>query len=296
MNPLPGRRRTSPQPFWFCIGCIALLLSLATCTYAQVLKQPLNVMTFNIRFDTPDDSLNAWPHRRALAVSTIRFHKADVVGMQEALAHQINELSDRLPRFQWIGVGRDNGKSGGEFSPVFYRSDRLTLLQQGTFWLSETPDTVSRGWDAACRRVVTWGRFRDRLDGQELFVFNTHFDHKGQLARRNSALLVRKKILAISGEKSFVLTGDFNAGPDSEPVRLLLEPEEIRDSRSASRTRHHGPTYTFTGFDPDPKPEGEPIDYIFISPRFQVIRHATLSDHFNGRLPSDHYPVLAEIR
>jgi len=268
--------------------------------YSQILIGSLNIMTFNIRYDNPDDGPNAWPNRKQLVASTIHFHKADIVGLQEVLAHQLEDLSEMLPLYQWIGVGRDDGKAAGEFSPVLYRPDRLILKESGTFWLSETPNRVSRGWDAACNRIVTWGRFQLRfptdVPNQELYVFNTHFDHRGEIARKESALLVRKKVLEISGEKPFILTGDFNAVPDSEPVRLLLELSEIRDSRLAYRVTSHGPTYTFTGFDPVPKTEGEPIDYIFISPRFQVIRHATIPDHFNGRLPSDHYPVFTEIR
>ncbi|NQT26015.1 endonuclease/exonuclease/phosphatase family protein [candidate division KSB1 bacterium] len=273
-----------------------LWIFLAINLCSQVLDHPLNVMTFNIRYDNPDDGPNAWPHRKELVASTIEFHKADVVGMQEALAHQLDELSELLPHFSWIGVARDDGKTAGEFSPIFFRADRMSLLENGTFWLSETPDNVSRGWDAACHRVVTWGQFRDKMSGQDVYVFNTHFDHLGQIARKQSALLVRKKVVEISRGNPFILTGDFNAEPGSDPIRLLLESAIIQDSRLKAEQSHHGPTYTFTGFNPNPQAEGDPIDYIFISPHFQVIRHATISDHFNGRLPSDHYPVFAEIK
>ncbi len=261
-------------------------------------SEPIRVMTFNIRLNTPADSTNAWPNRKDLAARLIQFHDADLVGMQEALPDQVTDLADRLPDFGWIGVGRDDGKSGGEYCPIFYRKNRFRILENGTFWLSETPDSVSRGWDAACNRIVTWAKFKDRNSNQTFYLFNTHLDHLGQIARRESALLIKRRIRSVAKKFPVVLIGDFNATPDSEPIRILLTPEpawHLIDSKWISKLPHYGPSYTFTGFDPTPKPSWDPIDYIFVTPDVNVVKHATLSDIQDGHLPSDHYPVFAEI-
>lgn len=255
-------------------------------------------MTFNIRLNTPADSANAWPNRKDLAARLIQFHDIDLVGMQEALPEQVSDLLERLQDFGWLGVGRDDGKSGGEFSPVFYRKGRFKILENGTFWLSQTPDSVSRGWDAACNRIVTWVKFKDRISNQTFYLFNTHLDHMGQIARRESALLIKSRISSIAEHFPVILIGDFNAHPDAEPIRILLTPEStwyFVDSKWISKLPHYGPSYTFTGFDPTPRPSGDPIDYIFVTPDMTVLKHATLPDIQDGCLPSDHYPVFVEI-
>jgi endonuclease/exonuclease/phosphatase family metal-dependent hydrolase len=254
-------------------------------------------MSFNIRYDNPADGEDAWPKRRGRAASVIRFHRADLVGLQEALPNQIADLEAALPGFAWFGDGR-SAERDGEHCAVLYREDRLELLEQGTFWLSETPDEAgSRSWDAALPRIATWGRFRDRRSGATFFFFNTHFDHRGEVARRESAALLVRRVAEIAGpDAPAVLTGDFNVTPDSEPYRVLTGAGAPRlvDAMTVSRSPHHGPTSSWNGFDavaPDRR-----IDFVFVRPTVEVRQHGILSDRFDGdRFPSDHLPVLAEV-
>lgn len=258
----------------------------------------LRVMSFNIRYNTPADGKNAWPHRKDMAAGMIRFHRADVVGLQEALIGQNRDLAERLPDYDWTGVGREDGKKKGEFSSIFFRKCRLELLQHDTFWLSSNPEKVgSMGWDAACRRIVTWAKFRDRRTERIFYHFNTHFDHRGQQARRESAKLLLSKVRSIAGRTPTVVTGDFNCTPESEPYRILTESDEfeaLSDAFKASEHAHLGPTDTIGGFGP-PDTSGDRIDYVFVSNNVDVVQHGILADHWDGRYPSDHLPVLAEV-
>lgn len=260
----------------------------------------LRVMSFNIRYDNPADGEDAWPKRRARAASMIRFHGADAVGLQEALSGQIADLEAALPDYDWFGVGRSEERDG-EHCAVFYRHERLELLDHDTFWLSETPGVAgSRSWDAALPRIVTWGRLRDRVSGDVFFLFNTHFDHRGEEARRKSAALLLQKIAEIAGpETPVLLTGDFNATPESEPYRILVAGDDgaggarLVDALHHSRAPHHGPTSSWNGFEAI-VPERR-IDFVFVRPEVEVRQHGILSDTFDGRFPSDHLPVLAEV-
>lgn len=258
---------------------------------------PLRVMTFNIRLNVASDGANAWPNRKELAASMFVFHHADIVGVQEALHGQMEDLDQLLPEYDWIGVGRDDGAEAGEYSAIWYRPDRLEVLHQETFWLSETPDQPGFGWDASYNRVVTWARFRDRESGAEFYVFNTHFDNRGEVARRESAKMLLDRVAAIAGDLPVIVTGDFNSQPDSEPYRIITDPadpEHLTDSKTVSQYPHHGPNLTFSGFENIGAPGDQPIDYIFIKGDVRVLLHGTLSDTFDGRFPSDHMPVLIE--
>lgn len=261
----------------------------------------LRTMSFNIRYDNPGDSVNAWPYRIRRVAGIFRLFEPDVVGVQEALKSQINGLQAEIPEYDWYGVGRDDGEDGGEFCPVFYRRERLELLEKATFWLSETPDTPgSRGWDAVCNRVVSWGKFRDKATENEFYFFNTHFDHAGPKARLESAKLLRREIGKIAGRTPVILTGDLNCRDTSVVYRTLLEnPGEesmpLLDAIARTLTPHHGPTGTFHGFTGVTEPGGR-IDYVFVTPAWQVRQHAILADHWDGRYPSDHLPVLAILR
>jgi len=263
-------------------------------------RESIRVMSFNIRYDNPRDGMNAWPYRKELAASMIRFHGAELVGLQEALKHQLDDLARLLPDYAWVGVGRDDGKFAGEFSAILYRHDRFEVLQQSTFWLSETPGQPSKGWDAACVRIVTWAKFKDRFTGRSLFHFNTHFDHRGESARRESARLLRAQVKKIAATEHVIVTGDLNSLPDSEPYGILTgkdarnEDAALVDARLCSVYGHHGPTGTLGKFETTGIP-GEQIDYIFVKNRVTVLLHGILSDTFDGRFPSDHLPVLAEI-
>ncbi len=259
----------------------------------------LPVLTFNLRYDNPGDGPNAWPARKEIVASTILFHEAAVVGAQEALRGQIADLEALLPGYGWFGLGRDDGKEGGEFNPVFYDKSRLKLLEQATFWLSDTPDVPgSRGWDGACNRIVTWGRFEEIASGRTFHVFNTHLDHVGPTARREGARLLRRKVAEIAGPGPAVVTGDFNCTSEEEPYRILTAGDEtappLRDARAVSLLPPYGGGRSFSGFRPF-SGTGSIIDHIFIRGPVAVARTGVIADVWDGRFVSDHYPVLAEI-
>lgn len=266
---------------------------------AQTEAARLRVMTYNIRYNTPRDGENAWPNRKTMVASMIRFHGADIVGVQEALRGQLDDLAALLPEYAWTGVGRDDGRDKGEFSAIFYRRDRFDRLDGGTFWLSETPDVAgSKSWDAAITRIVTWCRFRDRRARREFFHFNTHFDHVGVEARRRSAELLRTRISQMIGRRQVILTGDFNCRETDAPYLALTgeagDGRRLRDARYISQFGHHGPTSTFNSFRAL-GPPGSKIDYIFVGEGWRVRQHGALADTFDAKFPSDHLPVLAEF-
>ncbi len=275
---------------------ITLALILIGCTPVEKPGPELSIMTFNIRLNLPSDAENAWPNRKDMAASMIHFYSPDMFGVQEAFEGQVNDLADRLPEYAWIGVGRDDGQKAGEYMAIFYLKKRFKLLNEDTFWLSEHPEKPGRGWDAAYNRVVTWGQFSDLKTARTFYHFNTHFDNRGELARQESARLILKKIEAIAGELPLLVTGDFNAYPDSEPYKILTHTKALIDAKTISATPHHGPSRTFNGFDLESlKTAEQPIDYIFVNQHIKVLKHATLSDTFDGYFPSDHMPVIAQI-
>lgn len=259
----------------------------------------LRIMSFNIRLDLASDGPNAWPHRRDWVASLIRFHAPDAIGVQEALAHMLADLDARLPGFARVGVGRADGREGGEFSAILYRTDRLDMLENGTFWLSPTPEVAgSKGWDAAIERVATWARFQDRATGCTHVHVNTHFDHIGEQARQESARLIRRRLDSLARGLPVLVTGDLNADPQSVAYRVFTvdtidASPPLRDAFEVSEAGHYGPTSTWTAFKAiEP---GRRIDYILVSGRIPVRTHGILSDSWDGRFPSDHLPVLASI-
>ncbi len=261
-------------------------------------SEPIVVVSYNIRYDNPDDGVNAWPERRERVADLLAFHNADIAGLQEAERHQIEYLEERLRGFAWYGVGRNDGADSGEFVPVFYRTARFEKVEAGTFWLSTDPARPgSVGWDAAITRIVSWVQLRDRLNGSHFFVFNAHFDHVGEEARRESARLLKDSLRTRRRGYPALVLGDFNATPDSEAYRILTDARDdgglLYDVRSHSALVH-GPAATFEGFEIGSVTPVR-IDYIFVTPGVDVLRMGVLSDQVGGRYPSDHLPVLAEI-
>ncbi len=258
-----------------------------------VMAQTINLMTFNIRYNTERDGINKWDNRKDRAADMVKFYNADFCGMQEALIGQVNDMQERLPEYRHFGLGRDDGKEKGELSPIFYNNSRFKLLKQETFWLSETPEKPSKGWDANLPRIVTWGYFKDLKSNKKFYVFNTHYDHIGQVARAESSILVLKKIKEIAGNKTTILMGDFNATPDSEPIKIIQT--GLTNTKNLSSSPHFGPINSFSGFENKEK-ENTEIDHIFVNkPTIKVNQHATLSNTWAGLFASDHHPVLVCI-
>ncbi|TVQ66892.1 MAG: endonuclease/exonuclease/phosphatase family protein [Balneolaceae bacterium] len=261
----------------------------------------MRVMSFNIRFDNPNDGPNAWPHRKDFVASMFRFHQADIVGTQEALHNQLLDLKTMLPEYNWVGVGRDDGKEAGEFCAIYFKTDRFTLIEGDTFWLSETPEEPgSMSWDTAITRIVTWARLHDKTNDRRFIIFNTHYDHRGVQAREQSSVLLMNRVNELADGDPVIVMGDLNVTEEQMAYRILAEPElhpgemVLFDGFYHSRYGHHGPDTTWNGFNqivPNRR-----IDYIFVNQGFSVIQHGILADVRDGRFPSDHLPVLAEIR
>jgi endonuclease/exonuclease/phosphatase family metal-dependent hydrolase len=275
------------------LSCVLLL------AYAFVQAQTLNVMTFNIRYNNAAGSANAWPFRKDKVASQILFHDVDLLGVQEALHGQLEDLQQRLPSYKYVGVGRTDGEQKGEYSALFFDTARLQLLHSETFWLSQQPTVAgSKGWDAAITRVVTWAQFKDLKTNLKFYAFNTHFDHMGKVARRESANLLLQKIESFAGKIPVIVTGDFNASPADEPIQLITDCNNLHhltDSKAISATPHYGPSGTFNGFQ-QKEVNDEPIDYIFVKNGVKVLKHATLSQSWNGLFSSDHFPVFAKLQ
>ncbi|HJS53587.1 MAG TPA: endonuclease/exonuclease/phosphatase family protein [Chitinophagaceae bacterium] len=264
----------------------------------NIQSQELNVMTFNIRLNIKSDSLNAWPYRKDNAASQILFHNVHLLGVQEALHEQMMDLSQSLSRYKYAGVARDDGITKGEYSAIFYDTTRLKLTASSTFWLSLTPEVAgSKSWDAAITRIVTWAKFRDVTNKKVFFVFNTHFDHIGKEARRESAKLLKEKVKEVAGNNPVIVMGDFNSKPSDDPIKILVDsndPGRFIDTKAISLTPHYGPQGTFNAFT-SKETDNEPIDFIFIKGKWKVLQHATLSQTWGGRFSSDHFPVFAKL-
>ena len=256
-------------------------------------------MTFNIRYDNPDDGIHAWSNRKDDVVRLIQAYQPAIFGIQEGLHHQVIFLDSMLGEYTFVGVGRDDGIAKGEYSAVFYKSEIFELLNQGTFWLSELPDIPgSMGWDAACTRIVTWAELHETLSGKRCFIFNTHFDHLGTEARVYSALLLRRKVSEISGSESAVITGDFNFPDTSFAYKVLTkkmteQTPPFTDTRKVSIESPAGPEWTFQGF--DSLTQKTKLDYIFYTGNARILSHTTIRDPRFGEYPSDHLPVMVKL-
>ncbi|NOY97110.1 MAG: endonuclease/exonuclease/phosphatase family protein, partial [Chlorobi bacterium] len=269
----------------------SIILSFLLFNSVIITAQNLNIISYNIRFNTPEDGINAWPNRVDMVAGLLQFHDADIFGLQEALHGQLKDIKEKLPQYSWIGVGRDDGGEKGEYCPVFYRSDKFALLEKGNFWLSEQPnqpglgwDAACLGWDAACPRLCTWGRFKIIGNSKEFLFFNTHFDHKGDVAREKSAGLILDSIAKITGGEGLpvILTGDFNLTPDKAPILEIKK--VLNDSRDISKEKPYGADGTSNGFSFCSPLKGR-IDYIFVNSRARVLKYAVLTDSKEQRYP-----------
>ncbi len=259
----------------------------------------LNVMSFNIRYDNPDDSLNNWQYRKERVANAILFYDADILGTQEVLHNQMIDLKQLLPGYESIGVGREDGKEKGEYSALFYKKDRFTVIESGYFWLSETPELAgSKGWDGACERIATWVKLKDKKSGKEMLTFNTHLDHVGVVARREGVSLILNKIAELGKGLPVILTGDFNAEPESEVIKQIINTTDEKyliDSRSVSPLVY-GPSWSFHDFGKIPFEKRPLIDYIFVSKEIEVLKYGVLAETENNNFLSDHAPILATIK
>lgn len=271
------------------------LLFLTACGGHEKAVPELNVMSFNMRYDNPEDRENNWQYRRERVARVIAANDVDLFGAQELLVGQLNDLKGLLPGYAEVGVGREDGAEAGEFNPVFYRTDRFELLDWGTFWLSETPEVAgSKGWDGACERLATWTVLRDR-DGRELFFINTHLDHMGEVARREGVSLLLGRIDSLSGGRPVVLTGDFNATPDSEVIAHVLADGRMRHTRDVADVRE-GASWSFADYGSIPEADRQLIDYVFVNDGLDVPMYRVLPDTLDGGYLSDHAPVLVKLQ
>ena len=272
-----------------------ILLLTASCSEKQL---TLNVMSFNVRYDNPEDAENYWPYRKDFATNMIHFYDVDVLGTQEVTYTQLNDILSALPYFSYIGVARDDGKTSGEYSAIFYKTDKFELLEGNTFWLSEDPSAVGvKGWDANCVRVVTWAVFRDKSTGKKFAFFNTHFDHRGEVARVESAKLLVRKVDELSKGLPVIITGDFNAVPESEPVMIITDESRdlvLKDTRSLA-AQVYGPAWTAHSFGRTPLENRRIIDYIFVNDRVKVEKYAVIAEMLDTTYLSDHAPVLVKL-
>jgi endonuclease/exonuclease/phosphatase family metal-dependent hydrolase len=273
---------------------IILVFTLLCCIPRTTIGQHIIVGTYNLRYDNPADEGNLWKDRAPIVASLIRFHDFDLLGTQEGLTNQLNDMSDALPAYARFGLGRDDGIDAGEHSAIFYKKDRFTLLDKGNFWLSETPGRPSLGWDATCcKRICSWVKLQDKVARKPLWCFNVHYDHQGVMAREESSKLILKKIGEIAGNGTVILTGDFNGGHSSSWYQTIANSGIIADTyKQVPYPYTNNPTFQAFG---KQIAGNEIIDHIFTTGNFKVKRWGILSDSYHGRYASDHFPVLAEI-
>lgn len=271
------------------------LLIVTSCTiYANA--QSVNVMTYNIRLDTKADGINEWSNRIEKVSGLIKEYNPDLLGVQEALHKQMMDLKSNLTEYDFVGVGRDDGKEKGEYSALFYKKDKFEVIAQNTFWLSETPTIPgSKSWDAAITRIVTYAVLKDKSSGKSFACFNTHFDHLGKEARKNSAKLIKTQIAALKlpalpkRKIPLIVTGDFNSEPTDEPYKTMIDGDMVRlvDARPSNDL-----TGTFCGFEVGAM-KCKTIDYIFHSPHWKSSNYKVIQKNDGKYYPSDHLPVMA---
>ena len=276
--------------FYQCILSVFILLTITSNIYSQ----PHTIISYNIRYDNNWDIENSWEIRRSKIIQMLIKYSPSIIGIQEGLLNQVQYIDSSLINYDYVGVGRDDGKDKGEFCAIYFDTTRYVLLKNSTFWLSETPDTISVGWDAALERICTYGLFKDRITKKEFWVFNTHFDHIGIIAREKSSGLILKRIKKINRQSlPVILMGDFNSIPNSPPVKEIIT--ELSDALQISLQKLHGPRGTFNGFNEDLSIEKR-IDYIFTK-NLKVLSYTHVNDRLeNNRHISDHLPIMIKIK
>ncbi len=269
-----------------------LLIILLSTTFS--IGQNLKVMTYNIRYATPQDGENQWALRKHYLAQQIKYHAPDVFGIQEGLLKQVNFLDSAFADFDFVGTGRDDGKTGGEYSAIYFNAKKFDLKHSGQFWLSETPEVPGMGWDAAFKRVCTYVHLTEPSTSKDFWVFNTHFDHLGETARINSVKLIIRKIAELTNsETPVVFMGDLNLEPNTEGIHELSK--RFKDTFNHTLAPPFGPNGTFNGFE-FCKPITQRIDYIFVNENWIVEKYAVLSDSYDMKFPSDHLPVIVNLK
>ncbi len=300
------------------IFCLILFSFLFVGMICAVTPTTFTVATYNVRNANHGDSINGngWGQRCPYITQLIRFHGFDIFGTQEGLYNQLQELKQMLPGYNYIGKGRDDGKTKGEHSAIFYRTDKFQLLDQGDFWLSKDETKPNLGWDAVCVRICTWGKFKEIKSGFVFVYFNLHMDHIGTVARSESAKLILKKIQEMPKGMPVILSGDFNVDQDSPSYKLLNTSGILQDSYGMSKLVY-APNGTFNDFNPNSKTDSR-IDHIFLTDNFKVLKYGILTDTYrsenkgefnsnaapkeiklqenSARCPSDHFPVMIEVQ
>jgi endonuclease/exonuclease/phosphatase family metal-dependent hydrolase len=274
----------------FFLGRFLLLSAFLFCVSVSH-AQPVDVMTYNIRLDTPADGINQWGKRKEKVFDLLEKYAPDIIGVQEALHHQLVDITENLPQYGYVGVGRDDGKQEGEYSAVLYKKDRFEVLAQNTFWLSETPEVPgSKHWDAAITRVATWARFKDKESGSIYLVVNTHFDHIGKEARTKSAALLKTKASEIGKNLPVIITGDLNCTRDEPPYKTMMQKSNLMLIDPAPAN----PAGTFCNFAVNVQ-ECRAIDYIFHNGKWKAEDYQVIQDNDGKNYPSDHLPVMVEL-
>ena len=275
---------------------LALLIPFLMLMSAAPNKETLRVMSYNIRYDSKDDAAkgHGWQVRKPEIVKLLKFYQPDIIGMQEVLKNQLDDLTKAMSAYESVGVGRDDGKEKGEYAPILFNTAKFELEKSGTFWLSKNPEKPGKSWDAALPRICTWAVLKVKSSGKKVYFFNTHFDHVGVEARKESAKLILQKIREISGGNDFILTGDLNLTPDTEPIKIFVAASEVNDSKAKAEITL-GPEGTFSGFELGKLPLDRRIDYVFTSTNFKVKSNLVLNTTYGDNYPSDHLPVLVDL-
>lgn len=275
-------------------GSIFLIItSLFIPYYMQA--QTINIATYNIRFDNPDDKGNLWEDRKKPLVHLIQFHNISLFGTQEGKHHQLEDIKQGLEQFDYVGDGREDGKRGGEFSAIFYDTRKFNVKESATFWLSNDPDEPSVGWDAAMERICTWALFEDKSTNHTYYVFNVHYDHVGQEAREQSSVLLLEKIPEINKSNlPAIWMGDFNITRDNKAYSIILDSKLWKDAYDISQLPPYGPEGTFNAFQFDRAPD-QHIDHVFVQGDINILRYGILTDNYGLKYPSDHFPVMVTL-